>query len=201
MDTNTTRPPAKARSFRALLLSALIVFSSLAPASAETAVTVEGLTEAQEALVEKAVGLYAAAGLELPPVRLVGTTDTTPCEGRAGVAYRRESHTEIFLCTTAAGQAEEWVIIHELAHAWDHHSLTEERRAAFQALRGAPSWRSRDVAWHERGTEQAAEIMVWALIDRPVGVVRIYDNSCEQLREGYETLTGLAPLHGYEDHC
>ena len=201
MDTYSTRPARYSRPLRALILGGLIALSSLGPAAAGAPVTMDGLTADQEALVEKAVGLYTAAGLELPQVRLVGSADPAPCEGRAGVAFPREDHTEIVLCTAAAGPAEEWVIIHELAHAWDHHSLTEDRKAAFQSLRNAPSWRSRDVAWHERAAEQAAEIMVWALIDRPVGVIRIYDNSCEQMHEAYETLTGLAPLHGYEDHC
>ena len=61
------------------------------------------------------------------------------------------------------------MFLHELAHAWDRQSLTDERRAEFLRLRrldasGATTTRS---VWDERGAEHAAEVMVWGLMDRP----------------------------------
>jgi len=94
------------------------------------------------------------------------------------------------------------MILHEMAHAWADRALTDERKASFQELRGWEHWRAHDeVAWHENGTEQAAEIMVWGLVDRPIPMLRIHQASCEELEAGYRTLTGAAPLHGFRDHC
>lgn len=59
----------------------------------------------------------------------------------------------------------------------------------------------REGEWHERGAENAAEIIAWGLIDRPVKPVRIYDNDCDQLLGGYVILTGTDPLHGLTDVC
>lgn len=44
-------------------------------------------------------------------------------------------------------------------------------------------------------------MLVWGLIDRPVGIVTISDNSCDDLDAGYRVLTGQPPLHGYRDYC
>jgi len=107
--------------------------------------------------------------------------------------------TEIRLCVTEVGPLQEWLVLHEIAHAWDHHTLAGEAREAFLTTRGLSSWRNGD--WHERGAEHAAEIIVWGLMDRPVRPGRIYNNSCDELLDGYIALTGVAPLHGYTDAC
>lgn len=199
MDTYTT-PRQYIRTLLGVLLGVSIVASSTA-AGAEAQFSFEGLSPQQQVLVDEAVGLYAEAGLELPQVRFTATDDTSECEGRAGIARRKKGHTQIVLCTTEAGPADEWLIIHELAHAWDYHNLTDDTKTAFSELRGTTSWLGRDVEWHERGGEHAAEIMVWALIDRPIDLVRISNTSCADLHEAYKVLTGSVPLHGYEDHC
>ncbi|MGA9276542.1 hypothetical protein [Ilumatobacter sp.] len=93
-------------------------------------------------------------------------------------------------------------ILHEAAHAWAAHDLSEDRRAAFQSLWGWTYWRDDEAAdWHENGAEQAAEMIRWGLIDHPVGVITINDHSCADLDAGYRTLAGRPPLHGYRDHC
>jgi hypothetical protein len=55
--------------------------------------------------------------------------------------------------------------------------------------------------WHTYGAEQAAQIIVWGLIDRPIRIATIPDSSCVDLRTGYILLTGRRPLHGYKDLC
>ena len=200
MDTNT-RTRQHSRRLLTIVLAALIGASGLSPAAADEPLLVEGITSEQEALVGWAIGLYAEAGLELPNMRITGTDNPDSCDGRLGFALPRRRHVEITLCSDVHGAAVEFLLVHELAHAWDFHSLTDERRAAFQELRGANVWLERDVEWRDRAGEQAAEIMVWALMDRPIRSARIWDTSCEQLEAGYRTLTGLAPLHGYTDHC
>lgn len=162
--------------------------------------THQGLTTDQVNTVRWAVALYDEAGLELPPVRFIAHSTDQACFGRIGAAYARTDHTEIALCTEKSGTVLEFLLVHELAHAWDHHGLDAERRQPFLDLRGLDEWRGSDVEWNDRGTEQAAEIVLWGLMDRPVQLVRV-ETSCDALLEGYVTLTGQAPLHGYSDFC
>jgi hypothetical protein len=55
--------------------------------------------------------------------------------------------------------------------------------------------------WHTYGAEQAAQIIVWGLIDRPIRIATIPDSSCADLRTGYILLTGRPPLDGNTDLC
>ena len=150
-----------------------------------------------------AIDLFDQAGLELPPLRYVHHDgDRTPCSGRDGLHHEVDGVSVIELCATEAVFGVQVMVLHETAHAWADHSLTDERKLAFQELRGWEHWRNYQAAeWHENGTEQAAEIIVWGLIDRPIRMIRIDQTSCDDLTAGYLTLTGQAPLHGYRDHC
>jgi hypothetical protein len=163
--------------------------------------TYVNLTSDQVRIARWAAGLFDRAGLDLPPIDFVRYTATDPCYGTAGTASYERGRGYIGICTPDAGGLEEFLFLHEMAHTWDHHSLSGARRQAFVELRGLAGWRSPDLEWEERGSEQAAEIMVWGLIDRPVWIVRIPDHSCAELRAGYVTLTGRGPLHGYTDLC
>ena len=42
---------------------------------------------------------------------------------------------------------------------------------------------------------------MWGVIDREVLPVRIQPHACEDLIEGYVTLTGRAPSNGYAGEC
>ena len=48
--------------------------------------------------------------------------------------------------------------------------------------------------WDERGKEQAAEVLTWALLRHPLLLVRFGGKSCAGLAEGYEILTGKEPV-------
>lgn len=154
-------------------------------------------------MAEWAVDLFDQAGLELPPLRFVhhgGATE--PCRGRAGLHHSVDGVSVIELCATEASFPNQVMILHESAHAWVDHQLTPERKDEFQDLRGWEHWRDYDAAaWHENGTEQAAEIMVWGLIDQPIRMIRIGQASCDELETGYVTLTEELPLNGFRDHC
>ena len=150
-----------------------------------------------------ALALYEAAELELPRIRFEHhADDNEACFGRIGSHLPDGDVSVINLCTTDIIGAVEVMIVHEIAHAWAEHSLEPEPKAAFKELRGWEHWRDYNAApWHENGTEQAAEFLVWGLLDRPYSMVRIYHSGCDELEAGYETLTGSAPLHGYRDKC
>ena len=150
-----------------------------------------------------ATDLFDEAGLALPSLRYVFHGDTPePCRNRPGFRHMVDGLNVIEICSAEMSNATQGMILHETAHAFIDHTLTDERKAAFQELRGWTFWRNYEEAgWHENGTEQAAEIMVWGLIDRPLNMIRITQNSCDELDAGYRTLTGEAPLHGYRDAC
>jgi hypothetical protein len=100
------------------------------------------------------------------------------------------------------GAGPELLILHELAHAWDGHTLTDERRTAFLDWRGLHQWWGTEHEhWGEYGAEQAAETIVWGVIDRPIRASQIPPpyNNCGHLRTAYLMLTGRPPLHGYTD--
>lgn len=154
-------------------------------------------------MVMWAVDLFDEAGLRLPPTRFVHHgVDRTACSGRRGVHEYVNGRSTINICTDDPGKVTEALVLHETAHAWAAHDLSDERKADFQSLRGWTYWRNHQEAdWHENGSEQAAEMILWGLIDRPVGIVTINDHRCEDLDAGYRALTGQPPLHGYRDHC
>ena len=154
-------------------------------------------------MADWAISLFDQAGLDLPPLRFVHHNgDLDVCGGRPGLHRRVDGVNVIEICTNDASAATEVLMLHETAHAWADHALTAERRDEFQQLRGWEHWRNHgETAWHDNGTEQAAEIMVWGLIDRPIGMIRIHQASCADLDAGYRTLTGQAPLHGFTDYC
>lgn len=155
------------------------------------------------AMAEWAIDLFDQANLELPPMRFVHHGgDRGPCRGRDGMHHRVDGVSVIEVCAAEASFPTQVMILHETAHAWIDHHVTAGRKAEFQTLRGWAHWRNYEAAaWHENGTEQAAEMMVWGLIDRPLKMARINQASCSELDAGYLVLTGEHQVSGFRDHC
>ncbi|MEM9608488.1 MAG: hypothetical protein AAGA99_13780 [Actinomycetota bacterium] len=189
----------------ALLLAPLGGLTGSIAVSADEApprLTTVDLAPQIEGSVGWALGLFDEAGLELPPLVIAQHRGTEACSGHPAVHRFDGRVSSIHLCDPEPGGYIEYLLLHEVAHAWAARSLTPEAESAFQALRGYPVWRDHtNFAWHQNGTEQAAEIMVWGLIDRPFVPARIDDNGCTALVDGYRTLTGRTPLHGFTDLC
>jgi hypothetical protein len=193
------------------LVTAIVTFSTGALVPSETtatdnqiasAVQLTGMSADESAAAFRMVALFADAGLELPPVTIRRHVDTSACNGHDGLHHTVGDRSEIDICTVETDGVETRVILHELTHAWAFHHLTPERKEAFKQLRGWDYWLNYNHAeWKENGSEQAAEIMVWALSEEPIRVNRIDQNSCAELRAGYVALTGLEPLHGLTDRC
>lgn len=161
-----------------------------------------GFSHAQAALIEWTIGLYAEAGLELPPLEFVSYPTREPCRGARGLYAGGRSPATIRICMPEANRFAESLFLHEVAHAWDAYALPDRRREPFLELRDLEQWWDDGRAqWHMYGAEQAAQIIVWGLIDRPIRIATIPDASCADLRTGYVLLTGRSPLHGYTDMC
>lgn len=190
-------------------MTSLVTFALVTPSDEQTAraeVDQVEFTDMPDEFVDLAnwsMDLFDEAGLRLPAMRFVyHGDDRRPCSGWRGAHRHVDGRSTIDVCTSEAGNVAAALVLHETAHAWAAHDLSDDRKVDFQAVRGWEYWRDHEQAeWHENGSEQAAEIMVWGLIDRPVGIVTIKDHTCADLHAGYRALTGKPPLHGYEDHC
>ncbi len=154
-------------------------------------------------MVDWSVSLFKDAELELPPMRFAHHADSKePCGGAPGLHRVVEGVSSIEVCTTEATFPAQVMILHEIAHAWIAHNLSPTRKEIFRELRGWEHWNNHTTAaWHENGSEQAAEIMVWGLVDRPIPMLRIADADCDALDAGYRALTQAAPTTGYRDYC
>jgi hypothetical protein len=168
----------------------------------ESSHSARGFSYAQEVLIEWAIGRFADAGLELPPLEFVYYPTREPCRGARGFYTGDRSRATIRICMREASPFAELLFLHEIGHAWDQYALTDRRRAAFLQQRDLEDWWDNGSApWHTYGAEQAAQIIVWGLIDRPIHIATIPDSGCLDLRTGYVLLTGRPPLHGYADPC
>jgi hypothetical protein len=174
------------------------------PAAASPSHTLTGFTASQEATIGWALGLFDEASLPVPGIDFVRHTTVERCHGSRGWYSGAHDRPVIRICIHEGGPVPDSLILHELAHAWDSHLLTYQRRAAFLDWRDLSQWWGDDPEhWGEYGAEQAAETIVWGVIDRPNldSHIPAPYNHCGRLRTAYVMLTGRPPLHGYTDRC
>lgn len=164
-----------------------------------------GTAELDE-LVAWAVGRFEQAGLEMPRPDRVSFPPSDRCRRAAsGLAVDTGDGVQVQLCfgpeALAAGAAANarFTLLHELGHVWTAQFLPEEGRQEFLLDRGVEAWRDPEGTWADQGSEHAAEILAWALMDEPVDVVRLPDAGCDRLAEGFRILTGREPLVTQEE--
>lgn len=114
---------------------------------------------ATHAVVEEAMELFESAGLTLPPLRIFVHATHEPCNGNLGLYSKGGDLHRIDLCDLTP-----WLIVHELAHAWERHNVDDETRDAFMAHTGAGTWNDHAQPHPARGVEQAADAIAWGLI-------------------------------------
>ena len=85
------------------------------------------------------------------------------------------------------------LVLHELAHAWVQANTPRPHRDEFMAVHGAPTWNDPAASHHARGTEIAANAIMYALHPDQPGKP---DQIC-----GYERLTGQPGAFGRTDPC
>lgn len=144
--------------------------------------TVVSGTEEQLASVEWALTQFTNAGLELGTLVIELHDGSEGCDGYGGVY--RPSRLRVDLCNP-----HRLIVLHELAHAWEYHTLTDDLRHQFMELRGLTVWNDHDVPWEDRGAEDLAEVVAW-------GLRQLSDDSSQHSRPematAFELVTGIA---------
>lgn len=105
--------------------------------------------------VLEAVSWMTAAGYQLPEglhIRL----RSQDC-GHALALYRDG---EMRVCRDWQGLQLQFLVVHELAHAWAHASLDVADRRAITTALDLPSWSDRSDRWTQRAGEVTAEAVV-----------------------------------------
>jgi hypothetical protein len=175
---------------------------SLGGGQADSGMPIIGGTPAQRAMARWALDRYAAGELLLPSLEIRFLASGSVCRESLGFYVDGV----VTVCGTSATRMTRRILLHEMAHGWANSNLSEDEQVRFLGLRRLSTWNGEGVAWEERGFEQAAEIMSWALCDQGAGYLRplIPDNSVSQLTGAYELLTGkplpeLAGRRRYSD--
>jgi hypothetical protein len=165
------------------------------------------LSVPEQEMVEWAKGLFEAASLRLPTVIVSFHDDTTACHGTEGRWEHAEGSVDrVRICTTheKAHVQDEWrrrTLIHELGHAWAAENLDDASMDRYMVLRGLTSWNNTTQEWGTRGTEHAAEIISWGVIDQRIHLWKLPDATCPAMTAAYRLLTGMAPSTGIETSC
>ena len=128
---------------------------------------------AQIELARWAVARFENAGLKAPVVEIHFHSDASGCSGHLGYAKAGE----VDVCTVLVNEMARRNLLHEMGHIWIDENVDE-------------ALRERTVPWEERGYEQGAEIMAWAL-GTGILTAQIPDNDPVQLAVGFELLTGV----------
>ena len=144
-------------------------------------------TVADRDRIASAIQRFESAGWPLTNLE-VRVSGEEGCGGNAGTRSVTNGHDLVELCTNT-----QFVLLHELGHVWSSRYLDSERRAAWLELRGLTSWSDAD--YSDRGTEQAAIIIAFGLLDTWHTPMAIAPNDRESLIEGFTWLFGMEPLH------
>lgn len=153
-------------------------------------VTVVGASESDHAAIGWAVDRFQRGGLELPPVVIEIQTAPNDCNGYDGLFRSRETPPTVLICNPSR-----YIVLHELAHAWEHHNLTDDTRQQFMELLGLTAWNDHDSAWKERGVEVLAEIITWGLYD--IDLTADLDEKLMK-QNAYSLITGALPVRDRE---
>lgn len=155
---------------------------------------VQNATGIQQEQIDRAIEMFEAAGLDLPPIIIRFSEGTEDCEGNLGI-YRPQPRDQPDVITVCAKMR--ITLIHELAHAWDVHSLDDERRQRFLRHWGLDNWNDKDESWYDRGSERAADTIAYTLLQtEPTDNPDILRYVC-----GYSVLTGQALPEPARENC
>jgi hypothetical protein len=123
------------------------------------AVIIHGGDAATASLIHRSVARFEQIGLALPALEFfVHDGGLTACEGHRGYWRHRPDRDRIDICVPG-----ESLMLHELAHAWDHHAVDDASRDAFMALYPDEAWVDQSAAHEAQGIERFADAVTWGL--------------------------------------
>lgn len=134
------------------------------------------------AAIRQAIARFESAGLTLPELSIHAHPTSAGCRGNCGLYTTGESGGRVDLCVRG-----QHTILHELAHAWEHHNVDDATRQRFLTHSGLEVWNDPETDWDERGIEAAAQVIAWGLLDIPITNADRFENQLDQ----FELLTGL----------
>jgi hypothetical protein len=162
-------------------------------------------------LIDWAFGRFELAGIRRPDVVSITFSPFTLCRDHLGSTTTIGKRAYVILCF-GGGECEtddernecsafaRHALLHELGHAWTNTYLNDDDRAEFRELRGLEHWSGSNVPYLERGTEHAAEVLAWGLLEECPATVRLPDSTCDTLAAAFQFLTGAEPLLNL-NHC
>lgn len=148
----------------------------------EPTITSPGASPAERVRVDEAVGRFRDVGLRLPDLEVLFHDDDASCKGHDGRFQSQFTPWRLLVCTEA-----DFVLTHEMAHAWEAANLDDEDRQRYLAHRRLDSWSDPEDEWRERGVEDAAFMLQQNLMMRPT---RIDTERWSERLAAYEQLTG-----------
>jgi hypothetical protein len=158
--------------------------SAPSPVSERTdpTLTVIAADDAERAALAEAVDRFRSNHLDLPDLEVRFSDDPARCHGHEGWFQPNVAPARVLVC----GELE-FVITHELAHAWVAANLDAADRDHYMAARQLTSWNDHTAPWTERGTEDAAFMIQQNLM---MGSPRRWSATWLERADAYELLTG-----------
>ena len=120
----------------------------------DTTVTVHNAGADQTAAIDDALARFHNNGLDLPDIDIWFSNDSADCKGHYGLFQPRVEPKRITVCSNY-----DFVLTHELAHAWIHAHIDTDTIVRYLELRGKSTWDDHDQAWADRGLEDAAFVI------------------------------------------
>jgi hypothetical protein len=166
-DWHPTAPAALGRRWVRVLWTGLCItvlvgrgVVGLEPAAAlGPAVIVHGASSDQRAWLDDAMARFEAAGLRLPDFE-IAFNDESGCAGHLGGFRRTDDVAHISVCSDL-----QFVVLHELAHAWLDANVDEAARDRYLRWRRLETWSDHAVPTGQRGVEDAAFVLQQNLRD------------------------------------
>ena len=142
----------------------------------------------QTTRVDNALARFRYAGLKLPDLEIIFHDDDSACDGHDGMFRPHSFPWRIDVCSDL-----DFVVPHELAHAWAAANLDDNDRARYIDARGLTNWADTSAPWEERGTEDAA-----FMIQQNLRAIDLDVSSAAWLERirAYEVLTGMTSPAG-----
>ncbi len=136
------------------------------------------------AVINAAIDRYNTTGFTLDPMRFYAHPTDDKCRGNKALFGRDGELDRIDLCSGRTFA----IVLHELAHAWEHNNMSDNTRQAFLDYTGLV-WYDPDVNWRNRGNEVVANTIAWGLRETPLTATDIGNYS--ELLHRFELLTGI----------